>query len=148
LDGISSNLEDIRQEVATLRLCNHPNVLRFYASFVEQRSKHELWLVTQLLEKGSCLHAMTEAKKMGMPPGMHEDWVVWILRESLNGLRYFHEHQQIHRDIKAGNILLDGKGRVALADFGVSRWINGALNNSSNDGRAKTFVGTPCWMVN
>jgi len=147
LDGLSSNLEDIRQEVATLRLCNHKNVLRFYASFVEQRTRHELWLVTQLLAKGSCLHVISEAKKMGMPPGMHEDWLVWILRESLNGLRYFHEHQQIHRDIKAGNILLDKVGRVALADFGVSRWINGALNNGSNDGRAKTFVGTPCWMA-
>jgi serine/threonine protein kinase len=43
--------------------------------------------------------------------------------------------------------LLDGAGRVALADFGVSRWINRATGESQNDGRAKTFVGTPCWMA-
>ena len=100
-----------------------------------------------------------------MPPGMHEDWVCWVLRETLQGLKYFHEHQQIHRDIKAGNILLDSAGNVALADFGVSRWINhdagggggpgGAGDGSggggggpgTNDGKAKTFVGTPCWMA-
>lgn len=148
LDGISSDMEDIRQEVATLRLCLHPNVLRFHASFVECRERHELWLVTQLMAKGSCLHAMTAAKPLGLPPGMHEDWVVWILREALLGLKYFHEHQQIHRDIKAGNILLGSDGRVALADFGVSRWINKATGGAAqNDGRAKTFVGTPCWMA-
>mmetsp|Transcript_33776 Transcript_33776/g.76367 ORF Transcript_33776/g.76367 Transcript_33776/m.76367 type:complete len:589 (-) Transcript_33776:301-2067(-) len=148
LDGISSDMEDIRQEVATLRLCSHPNVIQFYASFVECRaSKHELWLVTQLMAKGSCLHVMTQARHLGLPPGMHEDWIVWILKETLQGLRYFHEHQQIHRDIKAGNILLDASGAVALADFGVSRWINKASGQASNDGRAKTFVGTPCWMA-
>ena len=69
---------------------------RFHASFVECRAKHELWLVTQLMAKGSCLHAMTAAtKQLGMAPGMHEDWLVWVLREALQGLKYFHEHQQI-----------------------------------------------------
>lgn len=79
-----------------------PNVVhallrhRFHASFVECRAKHELWLVTQLMAKGSCLHAMTVAtKQLGMAPGMHEDWLVWVLREALQGLKYFHEHQQI-----------------------------------------------------
>ena len=91
-------VEDIRQEVATLRICSHPNVIQFYASFVECRaSKHELWLVTQLMAKGSCLHVMTQARHLGLPPGMHEDWIVWILKETLQGLRYFHEHQKIRK---------------------------------------------------
>ena len=45
LEGISSDLDDIRKEVATLRLCAHPNVLQYYVSFVEGR---DLWLVTQV----------------------------------------------------------------------------------------------------
>ena len=169
LDSCSTDLEDIRQEVATLRLCSHPNVLKFHSAFVEYVSmflrlaiyqpnivlasfkragKHELWLVTSLMKKGSCLHVMNMAARRGLPPGMHEDWLCWILQETLKALDYFHAQNQIHRDVKAGNILLDANGNVALADFGVSRWVN---QNSSQraDGKEKamTFVGTPCWMA-
>jgi len=154
LEGITSDLEDIRREVTTLRLCLHPNVLQYYISFVEGRN---LWLVTQLMSKGSCLHVMTQAKRLGMPSGMREDWVGWILQNTLQALKYFHEQGQIHRDIKAGNILLDSMGNVALADFGVSRWVNAHVHDSgsyasvgatsSMSHRAKTFVGTPCWMA-
>ena len=143
LDGLSTDMDDIRQEVATLRLCSHPNVLQFHAAFGDRSNK--LWLVTKLMKKGSCLHVMNVAQRKGFAPGMHEDWLAWILQETLKALQYFHAQNQIHRDVKAGNILLDEEGRVALADFGVSRWVN--QNQSQKEGKPRTFVGTPCWMA-
>ena len=43
-----------------------------------------------------------------------------ILKSTIQGLIYLHERKKLHRDIKAGNILLDTKGKTKLGDFGVS----------------------------
>lgn len=44
-----------------------------------------------------------------------------FLRQILNGLLYLHSHKVLHRDIKGGNILVDGDGVAKLADFGSSK---------------------------
>lgn len=47
----------------------------------------------------------------------------------------------LRRDVKAGNILLDGLGAVKIADFGVSEQLSDAVSKSD------TRIGTPLWMV-
>lgn len=143
LDHIDSNLAEIRLEVQAMRLSSHPSVLVCHTAFV---TGTDLWLVTQIMRKGSSLHCLQSARRSYRDRGLSirmEDHILYIFHETLLGLKYMHENGQIHRDIKAGNILLDGNGEVRIADFGVSGWLEQA---GSQQDRAKTFVGTPCWM--
>ena len=144
LDHVDSNLSEIRQEVQAMCLSAHPNVLTCCTAFVNDTN---LWLVTPLMKKGSSLHCLQTARRtmrqQGEQPRM-EDHILYILHETLLGLQYIHDNGQIHRDIKAGNILLDGNGDVRIADFGVSGWL---VQGGSQLEKAKTFVGTPCWMA-
>lgn len=44
-----------------------------------------------------------------------------LLKQLLEGIRYLHERQYIHRDIKGGNLLLTKHGVLKIADFGLAR---------------------------
>jgi serine/threonine-protein kinase OSR1/STK39 len=142
LDHVDTNLAEIRLEVQAMRLSSHPNVLACHTAFVKDR---DLWLVTHLMRKGSSLHCLQEARRTLGPLQLPmEHHITYILHETLLGLQYLHNNGQIHRDVKAGNILLDGNGDVRIADFGVSGWL---VQGGSQQEKAKTFVGTPCWMA-
>ncbi|XP_061346970.1 serine/threonine-protein kinase BLUS1-like isoform X2 [Gastrolobium bilobum] len=137
LDRCNSNLDDIRREAQTMSLIDHPNVVRSYCSFVVERN---LWVVMAFMAQGSCLHLM----KSSYPDGFEEDAIGSILKETLKALEYLHRQGHIHRDVKAGNILLDSNGEVKLADFGVSACMFDAGDRQRS---RNTFVGTPCWMA-
>jgi serine/threonine-protein kinase OSR1/STK39 len=54
------------------------------------------------------------------PDGLEEVLIATIMKPVLQALAYMHERSGIHRDVKAGNVLVDAEGRVKLGDFGVS----------------------------
>ncbi|KAK3153064.1 hypothetical protein QOZ80_2BG0167180 [Eleusine coracana subsp. coracana] len=120
-----------------MSLIDHPNVIRAYCSFVVE---HSLWVVMPFMREGSCLHLM----KIAYPDGFEEPVIGSILKETLKALEYLHNQGQIHRDVKAGNILIDSAGAVKLGDFGVSACM---FDRGDRQRSRNTFVGTPCWMA-
>ncbi|CAD6249156.1 unnamed protein product [Miscanthus lutarioriparius] len=133
----NSDLNNIVREAQTMILIDHPNVVKAHCSFAKDQT---LWVVMPYMAGGSCLHIM----KSVHPTGFEEPIIATILREVLKGLEYLHHHGSIHRDVKAGNILVDSRGGIKLGDFGVSA----CLFDSGDRQRARnTFVGTPCWMA-
>jgi serine/threonine kinase 3 len=71
--------------------------------------------VTEYCDAGSVSDIMRLRKKTPT-----ENEIAIILKDALKGLQYLHSRRKIHRDVKAGNILLNTEGHAKLADFGVA----------------------------
>ncbi|PUZ38261.1 hypothetical protein GQ55_9G182600 [Panicum hallii var. hallii] len=137
LDQLNNNIDEIQREAQIMSLIDHPNVIRAYCSFVVE---HSLWVIMPFMTEGSCLHLM----KISYQDGFDEPVIGSILKETLKALEYLHRQGQIHRDVKAGNILIDSAGVVKLGDFGVSACM---FDRGDRQRSRNTFVGTPCWMA-
>lgn len=146
LNSQTADWEDISTELTMMHSMEHPNVISVYSSFFNttgegEDQEQELWIVMPLLEVGSCSSILKEF----YPDGIKDPAVLaTILKSVCQALVYIHKDGKIHRDVKAGNILLSSDGQVKLGDFGVSATL---VQDGIRRTMRNTFVGTPCWMA-
>uniref|UniRef100_A0A8C9VF93 non-specific serine/threonine protein kinase n=1 Tax=Scleropages formosus TaxID=113540 RepID=A0A8C9VF93_SCLFO len=101
--------QDIIKEVKFLQRIQHPNSIQYKGCYLRE---HTAWLVMEY-----CLGSASDLLEVHKKP-LQELEIAAITHGALQGLAYLHSHNMIHRDIKAGNILLTEPGQVKLADFG------------------------------
>ncbi|MBA0862607.1 hypothetical protein Goshw_010679 [Gossypium schwendimanii] len=82
----------------------------------------DLCFVMEHMEKGSLYDELRVRVKLP------EDVVSVIAQRVVRGLQYLHGMQIVHGDIKPSNLLINGKGEVKIADFGVSKIVVGTRN--------------------
>uniref|UniRef100_A0A183BQY2 non-specific serine/threonine protein kinase n=1 Tax=Globodera pallida TaxID=36090 RepID=A0A183BQY2_GLOPA len=119
---------DIIREVRFLKSIRHPNIVCYKASFLKEQS---CWLVMEY-----CVGSTADILKVYKKPFLEVE-IAAICLQTLYGVAHLHGLKRIHRDIKAGNILLTESGVVKLADLG----------SASLSSPAQTFVGSPYWMA-
>ncbi|XP_061624833.1 serine/threonine-protein kinase TAO3 isoform X1 [Phyllopteryx taeniolatus] len=120
--------QDIIKEVKFLGQLRHPNTIEYKGCYLKDNTA---WLVMEY-----CLGSASDLLEVHKKP-LQEVEIAAISHGALLGLAYLHCHNMIHRDVKAGNILLTEAGHVKLADFG----------SASIASPANSFVGTPYWMA-
>ncbi|MBO0675948.1 serine/threonine protein kinase [Mycolicibacterium sp. S2-37] len=84
----------------------------------------QLWISMDFVDGTDAARQLRDRHPQGMPPAE----VLAIVRAVADALDYAHQRGLLHRDVKPANILLGhperGEGRIALADFGIARWVN------------------------
>nr|XP_020011590.1 serine/threonine-protein kinase 4 isoform X2 [Castor canadensis] len=130
---VESDLQEIIKEISIMQQCDSPHVVKYYGSYFKNT---DLWIVMEYCGAGSVSDIIRLRNKT-----LTEDEIATILQSTLKGLEYLHFMRKIHRDIKAGNILLNTEGHAKLADFGVA----GQLTDTM--AKRNTVIGTPFWMA-
>ena len=106
-----------REALATSEL-SHPNIV----SVLDVGTDHGLpYMVMEYVDGPD----LKEYIRQNAPLDLHE--VIRIMDQILSAVALAHKHNVIHRDLKPQNILMDKRGNIKIADFGIAV----ALNQSS-----------------
>eukprot|EP00729_Bicosta_minor_P011207 gene11207-30291_t len=127
------DLEEFVVEVDALKAMKNKNVVTLHAAYLW---KSHLWLILDLCEGGAVDDIYLDRDR-----GLGESEIREIAAQVGAAVVYSHACGVYHRDIKAGNLLLQKDGTVKLADFGSC-----SIGNH-NDRKRDTFVGSPYWMA-
>jgi serine/threonine-protein kinase len=131
LERDAGRLGRLLNEVRTARQVSHPNVCRVY-DVGEADARH--FLSMEYVD-GEDLASLL--RRIGRLP---KDKAIQLARQIAAGLAAAHEAGVLHRDLKPSNVMIDGRGRARITDFGLA-----GLAGAPGD--RGTGFGTPAYMA-
>lgn len=131
----SNFVERFNREARALAKLNHPNIVAVY----EFGQAGGLSYFIMEYVDGVNLRELERAGKLSPREALQ------IVPQICEALQFAHDEGVVHRDIKPENILLDKKGRVKIADFGIAKILGGAEQVDLTGTQAA--IGTPHYMA-
>jgi len=124
----SGMIEQIVTEIKIMYSLNHENIVKLFNHFEDDTN---VYLIIDYAPGGQLWNKLQKSPGKRLP----EKEVALYVKDLVSALEYLHGKGIIHRDIKPENLLIDGKGRLKLADFGWSNYFK-------SDAQRTTFCGT------
>ena len=128
--------ERFAREARALAKLNHPNIV---SVFDFGQSGGHCWILMEYVD-GTNLRELLRTKTLQPREALG------IVPKVCDALQYAHDEGIVHRDIKPENILLDKKGRVKIADFGLAKLV-GKDTSEFNLTATGMTLGTPRYMA-
>lgn len=126
-------LARFRREAETAARLDHPNIVPIYC--LGETPEGSPFFTMKYATNGSLSHV----RSLFYQPRQS----VLLMAKVANAVQYAHEQGILHRDLKPGNILLDGRGEPLVSDFGLAR----CMEISSCLTRSLTSFGTPGYIA-
>ena len=130
----SRRVATFKREIKLMVRLRHPNIVTMLGSTRETKPL----IVMEYMPRGT-LHDLLASPTFAVPPGL----LYSMARNVVAGLRYLHAGGVLHRDLKAGNVLVTESFEAKIGDFGLS----GTKSSVYDGGGSHGVVGTPFWMA-
>ncbi|EGF82709.1 hypothetical protein BATDEDRAFT_9379, partial [Batrachochytrium dendrobatidis JAM81] len=142
LNPPNPHLERIKREIAILKKCAHPHVVRL-REVIDDPHSDKIYLVLEYLEGGDIAWSNNAEHPK---PIQSVDEARRIFRDVVCGVQYLHYQGIVHRDIKPANLLWTADHRVKISDFGVSVFVDDDTLEADELELAKT-AGSPAFFA-
>uniref|UniRef100_A0A8C7KE93 Serine/threonine-protein kinase PLK n=1 Tax=Oncorhynchus kisutch TaxID=8019 RepID=A0A8C7KE93_ONCKI len=123
--------EKIDREIELHRILHHKHIVHFYHHFED---KDNIYILLEYCSRRSLAHILKARKVLTEPE------VRYYLRQIVSGLRYLHEQEILHRDLKLGNFFINESMDLKVGDFGLAAKLEPVEN------RRRTICGTPNYL--
>ncbi|CAN6618217.1 serine/threonine-protein kinase Ste11p [Trichomonascus vanleenenianus] len=127
-------VDALQREMDILRELHHENIVQYLGSNSEG---NHLNIFLEYVPGGSVATLLANYGEFSEP------LIRNFVRQILQGLKYLHGQNIIHRDIKGANVLVDNKGCIKISDFGISKKIEAKLLSTNR----VSLQGSVYWMA-